>query len=201
MHFAPGMGWPELTVVPLDMAMAPRRPKPSARHHRSALALTVASPLPDALRLLPARCPYPAETHGAAILVHGELFSLDWFEVPACAQVYWYPMILAGMEQALRDASKSEDDAKAPAEPPLRQRILDLLAHADCFPAEGRKHDGTQRAEITTGSLAGHAICRDQTLVRLQLQPCPADVIYQPHVEKTVDSIQKPSIMTLTRRQ
>ena len=131
MTFGTPTGWPELTVIPLDA------PAPPA----GTLADSV-PPLPDPpangdqiplnmVCRLPRVCPYPSGAHGLAILAHGQWHSLDWFEAPECAQVYWYHAILSGLTTAR--AGKPEGQA-----PPVRssesskETILELLAAFGC---------------------------------------------------------------------
>jgi hypothetical protein len=169
MDFGPVMGWPELNVIPLDANgdASQGEPTPSAAASVTALAHT-RDQLPGLLRLLPSRCPYPAGARGAVVLVHGAWHSLDWFDAPECAQVYWYQMILSGIENALRQTPSATPPDNAPDA--VKARILEALQCAECtLPGPG-EDDGGTRVDIATGDRAGHAVYRAGDLIRLDLR-------------------------------
>jgi hypothetical protein len=169
MAFGPVMGWPELTVIPLDTNgdASQGEPTPPDLETITALAHT-RDKLPDVLRLLPSRCPYPAGARGAVVLVHGAWHSLDWFDSAECAQVYWFQMILSGIETALHEtppAIPADTDPEA-----VKARILEALQRAACTLTGTEEDDGGTRVDIATGDRAGHALYRDGKLIRLNVK-------------------------------
>ena len=170
MDFGRVMGWPELTVIPLDAngdASQVERTPPAAETV-TALAHT-RDKLPDVLRLLPSRCPYPAGARGAVVLVHGAWHSLDWFDAPECAQVYWYQMILSGIENAIRQAPPATPPDNTPAT--VKACILEALQHAECTLTGTEEGDGDgTRVDIAIGDMGGHAVYRAGNLIRLNLR-------------------------------
>ena len=172
MTFGRPSGWPELAVIPLDATGAPV-PTPGA-----AAGTAIATGdlrMSEVMRVLPSRCPYPAGAHGAVVLVHGRWFSLDWFEAPECAQIYWYQMIMAGVEEALR-ANDGQKETPQSATPDAKTTILEILNHAACS-ATGTEEEGGMRMDIRAGEYAGQAICRGAALVRLRVCEAGPEVI------------------------
>jgi len=170
MSFGRPAGWPEMAVIPLDATGAP------AASGTAALA-TGDLRLSEVLRVLPARCPYPNGAYGAVVLVHGRWFSLDWFEAPESAQIYWYQMILAGVEEALR-AHADQTEAPNNATPDAKAAILETLTHAACS-ATSTEEEGGMRTDIRAGDYAGHAICRGGALLRLRIGEVGPEVIVE----------------------
>ena len=174
MTFGRPAGWPELAVIPLDATGAPV-PTPGAA--AGAALATGNLHMAEVLRVLPSRCPYPAGAHGAVVLVHGRWFSLDWFEAPECAQIYWYQMIMTGVEEALR-ANDDQKEAPQSATPDAKTTILEILNHAACS-ATGTEEEGGVRMDIRAGEYAGQAISRGAALVRLRLCEAGPEVIVE----------------------
>jgi len=172
MAFGPVTGWPELTVIPLDANGDASQGEPTPPDAEVVTALTHArDQLPELLRLLPSRCPYPAGARGAVVLAHGAWHSLDWFDAAECAQVYWYQMILSGIETALRKTPPATPPDTAPEV--VKARILEALQRAECALTGMEEGDGGSRVDIVAGDRAGYARYRDGDLVRLNL--CEAD--------------------------
>ncbi len=169
MDFGRVMGWPELTVIPLDASADASQGEltPPAADTGTALAHT-RDQLPDVLRLLPSRCPYPRGARGAVVLVHGAWHSLDWFDSAECAQVYWYQMILSGIENALRQTPPAIPADNTPES--VKARILEALQRAECTLTGIEEGDGRTRIDIATGDLAGHAVYQSGNLIRLNLR-------------------------------
>jgi hypothetical protein len=183
MDFGRVMGWPELTVIPLDADGNASQGEPMPPDPEAVTALAQARDrLPDVLRLLPARCPYPTGARGAVVLVHGAWHSLDWFDSAECAQVYWYQMILSGIDNALRQtppASPPNTDPEA-----VKARILEALQRAECTLTGTEEGDGGTRVDIATGDRAGHALYRNSNLLRLNLHEAEPEIVYdddRPH--------------------
>jgi len=189
MDFGRVMGWPELTVIPLDADGDASQGEPTPPDAEAVTALAQArDQLPDVLRLLPSRCPYPTGARGAVVLVHGAWHSLDWFDSAECAQVYWYQMILSGIENALRQtppASPPDTDPEA-----VKARILEALQRAECTLTGTEEGDGGTRVDIATGDRAGHALYRNGNLLRLNLREAEPEIVYdddQPrHVRRMI---------------
>lgn len=178
MSFGRPEGWPEMAVITLD---ATGSSAPSTGGGAAAGAALAVGDLrmSEVLRMLPSLCPYPVGAHGAVVLVHGRWFSLDWFEAPECAQIYWYQMILAGVEEALRSNDGHSEDPDR-ATPDARTAILEILGHAACS-ANGTEEEVGLRVDIRAGEYAGNAICRGAALVRLRVCEAGPEVI----IEKT----------------
>lgn len=169
MDFGRVMGWPELTIIPLDADGDASRGEPTPPDVEAVTALAqTRDQLPDVLRLLPSRCPYPAGAHGAVVLVHGAWHSLDWFDPAECAQVYWYQMILSGIDSTLGQtppATPPDTDPKT-----VKQHILEALQCAECTLTGTGENNGNTRIEITTRDRNGHALYQNGNLVRLNLR-------------------------------
>lgn len=176
MRFGHVTGWPEMTVIPIDADGPPAATPAEDATTNTALAARDTH-LPDVLRLLPSRCPYPPGARGAVVLVQGEWFSLAWFDAAECAQVYWYQMILAGLDQAMREKNGNPEGRGRTAEE-VKAHILDTLAQAVCSMSGTEEEEGGARIDIQAGVLAGHALHRGGALVRLRMHEAEPEVIY-----------------------
>ena len=176
MAFGRVAGWPEMTVIPLDADGTPET-QPADNAAASAALATRESHLPEVLRLLPSRCPYPAGARGAVVLVHGQWFSLDWFDAAECAQVYWYQMILAAVERAVREQPDDANGAGRTAEE-VKTAILETLAKAACSMTGTEEEGGGSRIDIRAGEFAGNALYRGEALARLRIHEADAEIVY-----------------------
>jgi len=174
MRFGRVTGWPEMTVIAID-ADGPATPATAAGAGASALSERVVR-RSDVLRQLPTRCPYPAGARGAVVLVHGEWFSLDWFDAAECAEVYWYPMILSAVEQALRDPRGQPEGNVRTAEE-VQAAILGTLANAACSMSGGEEEGGGDLVAIRAGIFAGDALFRDRALARLRIREAETETV------------------------
>ncbi len=176
MNFGRVTGWPEMTVIPVDADGSPATP-PAADAAASAALAARESHLPEVLRLLPSRCPFPSGARGAVVLVHGEWFSLDWFDAAECAQVYWYQMILAGVEKAMREKHGNPDGIGRTAEE-VKTAILETLAKAACSMTGTEEEGGGTRIDIRAGEFAGNALYRGAALARLRIHEADPEIVY-----------------------
>ncbi len=176
MNFGRVTGWPEMTVIPIDADESPAKP-PADNAAANATLAAHESHLPDVLRLLPSRCPYPSGARGAVVLVHGEWFSLDWFDTAECAQVYWYQMILAGVEKAIREKHGTPDSTGRTAEE-VKTAILESLAQAACSMTGTEEEDSGTRIDIQAGAFAGNALYHGATLARLRIHEAEPEFVY-----------------------
>ncbi len=174
MNFGRITGWPEMTVIPIDADGSPVT-QPAAAATSPAL-VDCESHLPEVLRLLPSRCPYPAGARGAVVLVHGQWFSLDWFDAAECAQVYWYQMILAGVEKAMREKGNSDGVDRTAEE--VKTAILETLAKAACSMPGTEEESGGTRIDIGAGAYAGNALYRGAALARLSIHEAEPEIVY-----------------------
>ncbi len=162
------MGWPEVTVIPLDEdgSILPKEAVPLNTEETLAVIGRDDS-LPDILPFLPVRCPYPVGTRGAIVMVDGEFFSIDWFDSAASAEVYWYQMILVGIRNALGGDVKLKIAVVSIADD-VRGEVLELLRFAD-YKLVNRE-DNMERIDIENGVAIGHVIYSGNKLVRLSLK-------------------------------
>ncbi len=165
MSFGAFMGWPELTVIPLDASGNPLPELGSADAEVSALAAMDKEI--DVLRLLPSKCPYPVGAHGAIVMVRSDFYSLDWFDSVECAEVYWYQMILSGMKNAMHNDLYALPATDITSDN-IKKDILELMKHADCELTDSEERNST-RVGVTAGDHVGYAIYSDSKLVRLNL--------------------------------
>ncbi len=176
MNFGRVTGWPEMTVIPIDAECSPVN-QPAADAATNTALADRESLLPEVLRLLPSRCPYPAGARGAVVLVHGQWFSLDWFDAAECAQVYWYQMILAGVEQAMREKGNSDGVGRTAEQ--VKTAILETLAKAACSITGTEEENGGTRIDIRAGAFAGNALYRGTALARLCIHEAEAEIVYE----------------------
>lgn len=175
MNFGGVAGWPEMTVISIDADGAPATP-PTADAAASAALAARETDLPEVLRRLPSRCPYPAGARGAVVLVHGQWFSLDWFDAAECAQVYWYQMILEGVEKAMREKHGNPDGIGRTAEE-VKVAILETLAKAACSMTETEEEGGGTRMDIRAGEFAGNALYHGTAIARLRIHEAEPEIV------------------------
>ena len=177
MSFGAVTGWPEMTVIALDakgMPMAQLADKTALK----AVSIHCNDRLSEVTHQLPKRCPYPDGAHGAVVLVRGKWFSLDWYAAPECAQVRWYPMILAGLEKAMEEQNSSMDKPGLTSEK-VKADILEALGQATYSLRGTEEEGGRRRIDIVTGGQKGIALYRGNTLDYLRLNEGEGDVIYE----------------------
>ncbi len=123
MDFGRPAGCSALTVVPLNARS--QIPVATNENLKAFAAALNDARFYDAVRLLPALFPYPAGAQGAAIAVHDLWYTLDWFDTPDCAQVYWYYMLLKASEHAMIPSPfQNHDTPVSDGVPPLSEREI-----------------------------------------------------------------------------
>lgn len=177
MDFGSPRGWPELAVIPLDAGGDTRQNRPRLPETDACATLvTTGDGLPNVMRLLPSRCPYPPGAHGAIVLVHGAWHRLSWFDSAECAEVCWYQTILDGIKEALGEAGEAIlPDASPEA---VKARLLAALRKAACTRTGTEEADGGKRVGIAAGDLCGHALYREGRLVHLNLRADEPEQVY-----------------------
>jgi hypothetical protein len=177
MTFGKCQGWPEMTVIPVNASGGSQPAQTQNRANGQQQALTVKGVgMPAYLHQLPSRCPYIAGTAGLAVFIRGRLFSFDWFESAEYAQVYWYPLILAGMDRALGGRISAQNNAELiPAE--VQARLQAVLAQSQCARRGTQEEDGTIRIEIGAGEYTGFALYRRDALLRFALHESEPEVV------------------------
>lgn len=177
MNFDRVMGWPEYTVIPLDTNGDASQGESTPSDAEAITTLAQArDQISDVLRMLPSHCPYPTGARGAVVLVHGAWLSLDWFNSAECAQVYWFQMILAGIEKAIRQtppATPPDTDPEA-----VKTSILEAMQHAECTLTGTEEDGGCTRIDIATDDRTGHALYRNGELIRLNLREAEPGIVY-----------------------
>jgi len=164
MNFGQLTGWPELAVVPLDVNGAVL-----FQGMTDPGVIVGAAAARDVMRLLPSRCPYSAGAHGAVVLVHGRCFSLDWFESPELAQVYWYQMMLTGLEQAKAEEVGAAGASISSSEG-AKEAILGILRKAVCSIGATEEEGGGKRIDIQAVEHGGEALYGGSVLHHLRLR-------------------------------
>ncbi len=196
MCFGRPAGCSALTVIPINA----ETPIPAVKNEilKSFAAALKDAGFYSAIRLLPALFPYPAGAQGAVIAVHGLWYSLDWFDTPDSAHVYWYYMLLKAIEQAMtpspfqdRDITVSdgapplpelETKSRAARKPrpikeTMRQSVFEFLNEVE-YTLLAVDEDDTHIMISEGNDDKGIAIYRGSTLMRLHLRDIITDSIY-----------------------
>ena len=166
-EFGSLMGWPELTVIPLDedgAVLSTESVPNDAEEIRAIVGRD--NRLEEVLRLLPSHCPYPAGARGAVVLIYGEFDSIDWLDSAAAAEVYWYQMILSGINNALNEGIC--EIAVATVSDNVKANLLENLLNAEYI--LDTEQDDTVRIEISVDDGFGYGRYRGDELVRLNFK-------------------------------
>ena len=171
MDFGPWTGWDDFAVIPLDAPGTPETPPPMAA---DSSVLPDKFRTPDMLRHLPARCPYPHGARGSALMVDGDLDSLDWFASPECAQVYWFQPLVDAFQRIVAETDISGCSPSPKPSGEAKVEILVLLREASYLAKPGGA-DGKTAIQIFGVKHNGTAIVNGGILECLRLRPagCP----------------------------
>ena len=90
--------------------------------------------------------------------------------------MYWYQMILAGVEKAMREKGNSDGVDRTAEE--VKTAILDALAKAACSMPGTEEESGGTRIDIGAGAYAGNALYRGAALARLSIHEADPEIVY-----------------------
>ncbi len=127
------LGWPELSVYPVEMG-APAAVPPVPASPSTELIGVEQTDKSRLLGAIAAQCAYPAGARGLLVLNRNRFHSLKWFNDPACAQVVWYASILDALDYALADEDNTEPPLSADA---IKNSLIEQLERAEYKRADG----------------------------------------------------------------
>ena len=91
-------------------------------------------------------------------------------------ETYWYQMILAAVERAVREQPDDANGAGRTAEE-VKTAILETLAKAACSMTGTEEEGGGTRIDIRAGEFAGNALYRGEALARLRIREADPEIV------------------------